>query len=137
MLFTDRLRPTQQFYSVFKISVGALCLISSFSNSAAVFARPKIASTGFASYYSRRFHGKCCTANGEKVNVYTLTAAHRTLPFGSRVRVTNLGNAKSVIVRINDRGPFGGKRIIDLSYSAFQKISKIKKGVIKVRIEVL
>jgi len=137
MLFKDRYRPRQRFYTAVKVSVAALCLISLFPSSTEAFARPKINVTGFASYYSRRFHGKCCTASGEKVNVYALTAAHRTLPFGSRVRVTNLRNSKSVIVRINDRGPYGAKRIIDLSYAAFQKIGKIKKGMIKIRLEVL
>ncbi|MGV3527047.1 MAG: septal ring lytic transglycosylase RlpA family protein [Candidatus Sericytochromatia bacterium] len=92
---------------------------------------------GLASYYSPRFHGTCCTANGERVNIYSMTAAHRTLPFGSRVRVTNLKNGRSVVVRINDRGPYHGSRIIDLSKSAFNSIGRIQKGVIKVKLEKL
>ncbi|PIQ27926.1 septal ring lytic transglycosylase RlpA family lipoprotein [bacterium (Candidatus Blackallbacteria) CG17_big_fil_post_rev_8_21_14_2_50_48_46] len=92
---------------------------------------------GFASYYNARFHGRCCTASGEKVNIYSMTAAHRTLPLGSVVRVTNLRNHKSVVVRINDRGPYGGGRIIDLSVSAFKKIALTHKGLIKVRLQVL
>lgn len=92
---------------------------------------------GLASYYGPTFHGKCCTASGETVNMYSLTAAHRTLPFGSRVRVTNLVNRRSVIVRINDRGPYHGSRIIDLSKSAFDRIAVKDKGVIKVRLELI
>ena len=92
---------------------------------------------GMASYYGPNFHGKCCTASGETVNMYDLTAAHRTLPFGTRVKVTNLKNQRTVIVRINDRGPFHGGRIIDLSTGAFQKIATKNQGVIKVRLAIL
>ena len=92
---------------------------------------------GEASYYGPHFHGKCCTANGERVNMYDLTAAHRVLPFGTRLKVTNLKNKKSVIVRINDRGPFRSARIIDLSLAAFNKIASQKAGVIKVRLELV
>lgn len=104
--------------------------------------RPVIASLlpvreGLASYYGPKFHGKCCTASGETVNMYSLTAAHRTLPFGSRVRVTNLRNRRSIIVRINDRGPYYGSRIIDLSKTAFDRIALKDKGVIKVRLDLV
>ena len=92
---------------------------------------------GMASYYGPNFHGKCCTASGETVNMYDLTAAHRTLPFGTRVKVTNLKNNRAVIVRINDRGPFHGGRIIDLSTGAFQKIATKNQGVIKVSLAIL
>lgn len=92
---------------------------------------------GLASYYSRNFHGKCCTANGERVNVYALTAAHRTLPFGTQVRVTNLTNHRSVVVRINDRGPYQSNRIIDLSKAAFDRIAAKQAGVIKVRLDLV
>lgn len=92
---------------------------------------------GLASYYGPKFHGKCCTASGERVNMYLLTAAHRTLPFGTRVRVTNVENKRSVIVRINDRGPFHGNRIIDLSKGAFDRIALKNSGVVKVRLELL
>ncbi len=91
---------------------------------------------GYASYYGPKFHGRR-TASGEIFNMYAYTAAHRYLPFGTIVRVTNLENGKSVIVRINDRGPFKAGRIIDLSYAAAKKIGMIKKGVVKVKIEVL
>lgn len=91
---------------------------------------------GIASYYDREFHGKR-TASGEIYNMRKCTAAHRTLPFGSIVRVTNLSNGRSVKVRINDRGPFVKGRIIDLSYGAARKLRTIGSGVTKVRIDVL
>ena len=92
---------------------------------------------GYASYYSPRFHGRCCTASGEPVNVYAMTAAHRTLPLGSVVRVTHLKNHRSVVVRINDRGPYGGGRVIDLSLTAFKVLSSTDKGMIRVQLQVL
>lgn len=92
--------------------------------------------TGMASYYGIRFHGKK-TASGEKYDMNELTAAHKTLPFNSVVRVINLSNQKSVTVRINDRGPHIKNRIIDLSKAAAQKIGLIQAGVARVSIEVL
>ena len=92
--------------------------------------------TGAASYYADKFHGRR-TASGENYDKHQLTAAHRTLPFGTRVRVTNKGNGKSVIVRINDRGPFAGKRVIDLSRAAAQSLGMIRSGVAKVQVEIL
>lgn len=91
---------------------------------------------GIASYYGKKFHGRN-TANGEVFNNNALTAAHLTLPFGSKVKVTCLKNGKSVIVRINDRGPHVRGRIIDLSYAAAKKIGLIKLGTTKVKLEVL
>jgi rare lipoprotein A len=93
---------------------------------------------GYASWYGRAFHGKP-TASGERFNMFKLTAAHRTLPFGTIVLVTNLENGRRVVVRINDRGPFVDqkKRIIDLSYKAAKKIGLVKTGVAKVRVDVL
>ncbi|MFN3678319.1 septal ring lytic transglycosylase RlpA family protein [Thermosynechococcus sp.] len=92
--------------------------------------------TGLASWYGPGFHG-ARTANGERFDQEALTAAHRTLPFGTRVRVTNLQNGRSVVVRINDRGPFTGGREIDLSRSAAAAIGLIGVGVGPVRIDVL
>lgn len=89
---------------------------------------------GHASYYADRFHGRL-TANGERFDMHDLTAAHKTLPFGSMVRVTNLSNGKKVLVRINDRGPFIKGRIIDLSLKAAEEIGLLQKGVTNVRLE--
>ncbi|MBK7103768.1 MAG: septal ring lytic transglycosylase RlpA family protein [Ignavibacteriae bacterium] len=91
---------------------------------------------GIASWYGKEFHGKS-TANGETYDKNDFTAAHRTLPFGSIVRVTNSENNKSVIVRINDRGPFAKNRIIDLSQKAAQKIEMISSGSAKVELRLL
>lgn len=92
--------------------------------------------TGLASWYGPGFHGKT-TSSKEIFNMYDLTAAHRTLPFGTHVMVTNLDNGKSAIVRINDRGPFIKGRIIDLSYAAANMLGMIGEGVVTVKIEVL
>ena len=91
------------------------------------------AQTGHASWYKM---GKV-TANGERFDPHGLTAAHRTLPFGTEVKVQNLRNGKSVVVRINDRGPFIKSRMIDLSMGAAQKIGLIQTGTARVQIQVL
>ena len=92
--------------------------------------------TGYASYYADRYHGKK-TASGELYRNNLNSAAHTELPFGAMVRVTNLANGKSVVVKVNDRGAFKSGRIIDLSKSAFSSIANIRDGIIKVKIEVL
>lgn len=93
--------------------------------------------TGVASYYATSFQGKK-TANGEIFNNNKLTAAHLTLPFGTLVKVTNIKTGKWVIVRINDRGPYNRKRIIDVSYRAAKHLGMINgKGIVKVRVEEL
>ena len=94
------------------------------------------ATTGEASWYGPGFYGNL-TANGEVFRPGTLTAAHRTLPFGTKVRVTNLWNGRSTIVRINDRGPFHGRRIIDLAHGAAEQLGLISSGIANVKIEVL
>ena len=91
---------------------------------------------GTASWYGPGFHGRR-TASGEVFDMYDYTAAHPFLPFGTRVRVTNLANHRSVVVRINDRGPHAKNRIIDLSYQAAKKIGMIGPGTAKVRVEVV
>lgn len=91
---------------------------------------------GVASYYADDYHGKQ-TSNGEVFDMNDLTAAHRTFPFGTKVRVTNLENKKSVLVRVNDRGPFKEGRIIDLSLSAAKELDLIRMGTAKVKLEVL
>ncbi|RJP70808.1 MAG: septal ring lytic transglycosylase RlpA family protein [Candidatus Abyssobacteria bacterium SURF_17] len=89
-----------------------------------------------ASWYGRKFHGRR-TASGETYNMHEYTAAHRTLPFGTRVRVTNLRNGRQTLVRINDRGPFVSGRDIDLSYQAAQDLRMIGTGVEKVELEII
>jgi len=96
----------------------------------------RVAQTGIASWYGPGFHGQA-TASGVIYNQYDLTAAHQTLPLGSRVMVTNLNNGKSIEVRVNDRGPFAKGRIIDLSHAAAQSIDMVGPGTAPVRIEVI
>ena len=91
---------------------------------------------GIASYYGKKFHRKL-TANGQKFNMYKVSAAHKTLPLGTRVKVTNLNNGKSIRLTINDRGPFKKGRILDLSYKAAQKLGFVNEGTTKVRIDVI
>ncbi len=92
--------------------------------------------TGGASWYGGKFQGRL-TANGEVFDTNKFTAAHKTLPFNTIVRVTNLSNNKSVLVRINDRGPFVAGRIIDLSRAAAEKIGLVGKGVVQVKLTVV
>ncbi len=89
---------------------------------------------GMASWYGRRFHGKK-TASGELYDMYAMTAAHPTLPIPSFARVTSIVNGRSVVVRINDRGPFHSKRLIDLSYAAAHKLGYLSQGSARVRVE--
>ncbi|PSW14575.1 septal ring lytic transglycosylase RlpA family lipoprotein [Photobacterium rosenbergii] len=91
---------------------------------------------GQASWYGNKYHGKR-TASGERFNMRANTAAHRTLPFGTIVRVTNTANNKSVDVKINDRGPFAKGRVIDLSHRSFAQIGDINKGLAQVKIEII
>ncbi len=91
---------------------------------------------GMASWYGNPYHGRK-TANGERYDMYQMTAAHKTLPFGTVVRVINLENGKKVEVRINDRGPFKKGRIIDLSYASAKKLDMIGPGVVKVKVVVV
>jgi rare lipoprotein A len=96
-------------------------------------AEKKIASYGLASFYA----DGTLTASGEKFDPHELTAAHPTLPFGTRLRVTNVATGRSVIVRVNDRGPFVPGRVVDVSYSAGEMIGIIGRGVAKVKIDVV
>ncbi len=91
---------------------------------------------GIASWYGRKFHGRR-TANGEHFDMYGLTAAHRTLPLPSRVRVTNLETGKSVVVRVNDRGPFADDRILDVSYAAARELGMIDTGTALIEMQTL
>lgn len=91
---------------------------------------------GMASYYAEEFNGRT-TSDGETYDMNKYTAAHRTLPFNTEVRVVNLVSGKSLVVRINDRGPFKDDRIIDLSYQAAKDLELVGSGTTKVRLEVL
>lgn len=91
---------------------------------------------GSASWYGSKYHGRK-TSSGERYNKNDMTAAHKTLPFGTKVKVTNPANDESVILRINDRGPFVGNRIIDVSEAAARKLGMHSKGVARVKVEVI
>jgi len=94
----------------------------------------KFSQTGVASWYGRQFHGRK-TASGETFDMNAMTAAHRSLPLNCYIRVTNRSNGKSVIVKVNDRGPFHGNRVLDLSYGAAKSIGVTNAGTAKVSIE--
>ena len=91
---------------------------------------------GIASWYGRKFHGKP-TSSGERYDMYAMTAAHTILPIPSYARVTNLSNGRSVVVRVNDRGPFHSERIIDLSYAAAYKLGYVNAGSASVEVEAI
>lgn len=95
---------------------------------------PVYRAEGQASWYGQRHHGRR-TASGERFDQHALTAAHRSLPFGSRVKVTHLRSQRSVVVRINDRGPHARGRIIDLSRAAAERLGMLRSGVAPVRVE--
>lgn len=105
--------------------------IYSFKNNA-----KDVKKTSYASYYHDKFNGRK-TANGEIFDNSKFTAANRTLPFGTKVKVTNLNNGKEVIVRINDRGPFHSSRVLDMSKAAFDEIGNIDHGIIPVEYEIV
>jgi rare lipoprotein A len=114
---------------------GALIFTSTFANLQTI-AHEQPAASGIASWYGGQFHGRT-TASGERFDKNGLTAAHPSLPFGSKVRVTNRTNNASVVVRINDRGPFVGNRVIDLSRAAAQAVRLIGPGLAPVELEVI
>lgn len=120
------------FIIVFFSTVAACSTVPMPSNSDAV----GFSESGGASYYAAKYHGRT-TASGEPFNQNNLTAAHKTLPFGVSVKVTNIANNQSVTVKINDRGPFVSGRVIDLSRTAFSKIANLNQGVIQVTIKVV
>ena len=114
-------------------------------SSKAIFIDPKTVNTnvkhkkrmvGISSFYAEDFHGKL-TANGEIYDMYGLTAAHKTLPLNTVARVTNLENGKSLILRINDRGPYIQGRMLDCSYGAAKKLDFIKQGKTKVQVDII
>jgi rare lipoprotein A (peptidoglycan hydrolase) len=110
---------------------------SGYSNRGKMWSGPRIRTHyGVASWYGRKFHGRQ-TANGEVYNMYARTAAHKTLSFGTVVRVTNLRNGRQAIVRINDRGPFINGRDIDLSYGTACNLGMVVTGIEEVRLDIL
>lgn len=118
------------------LSLAVLLAPSTFSLNSIPSAVAASTQSGTASWYGPGFNGRS-TASGEIFNMHDLTAAHKTLPFGSRVKVTNLSNGKSVIVRINDRGPYVHGRVIDLSHAAASKIDLIAPGTAAVQMDIL
>ena len=100
------------------------------------FDKSKKVFRGISSYYGPKFHGKL-TANGEIFDMYGVTAAHKKLPFNTYVRVTNENNNKNLLIRINDRGPYVGDRILDCSYGAAKKLGFVNDGTAPVKIEVV
>jgi rare lipoprotein A (peptidoglycan hydrolase) len=91
---------------------------------------------GVASYYGEKFHGRK-TANGEVFNMYKLTAAHRVLPLGTKIKVTHMSNGHSVVVKVNDRGPFIEGRVLDLSFAAALELEMVSAGTAEVMIEIV
>ena len=128
-------------------AIGLFVLVSTIASAQEIAPRPEPGASRYAhvglhhrgdiaSYYASRFHGRA-TASGDPYDENELTAAHRTLPFGTRVRVTNLMNARSVIVLVTDRGPFAAGRVIDLSRRAAQQLGFLRRGTVRVRLEPL
>ena len=105
-------------------------------NKKSSFNKSKKVYKGISSYYGPKFHGKL-TANGEIFDMYGVTAAHKELPFNTTVRVTNENNGKSILIRINDRGPYVGNRILDCSFGAAKKLGFVGAGTAPVKIEVI
>lgn len=119
-----------------RFSLVIIMLLSTFVMSSFNKATDSDVRKSIASYYHDKFNGRK-TANGEIFSNSKLTAAHKKLKFGTKVKVTNLRNGKSVIVRINDRGPYHSQREIDLSKAAFKKIGNLKKGTMPITYEIV
>lgn len=128
------LRPMRLVRTMLVVLLGFA--FSACTGAGAMTADPGTTATGDASYYADKFIGHT-TANGETYDPEALTAAHRSLPFGTRVRVTRLSTGESVVVRINDRGPFVRGRVIDLSHAAARAIDMMRAGVVPVALEVI
>lgn len=114
----------------------AACLLAGCAGTRSLGSRGAQSESGLASYYAPEFHGRE-TASGETYRKDGLTAAHRTLPFGTRVRVTNIENGRSVVVKVTDRGPYRRERIIDLSRRAARDLQMVRAGVARVRVDVI
>ncbi|ARS36967.1 septal ring lytic transglycosylase RlpA family protein [Pontibacter actiniarum] len=116
-------------------AIAAVCL-SSCASSAPAFGEKGYTEQGKASYYARKFQGRKM-ANGDRYRRGKLTAAHKTLPFGTKVKVTNLQTKETVKVKITDRGPFVSGRVVDLSEAAAKRVGMLKAGVVPVRVKVV
>jgi rare lipoprotein A len=123
-------------YSMFAAGLWLLLLLSSAPAGAQTAIALGHTEVGVASFYHDRFHGRT-TANGERFDQSSYSAAHRTLPFGTKVRVTRVDTGRSVVVTINDRGPFRKGRVVDLSRQAARDLGMIDQGLVKVKVEVL
>mgnify|MGYP001551689512 CR=1 FL=1 len=130
---TIKMKTIGSFFIIALIAVAISCGVTKDNKGKAAFV---FYEKGQASWYGPGFNGKP-TASGEKFDMHKLTAAHKKLPFGTKVRVTNLNNNKRVIVRINDRGPFKKGRVIDLSKKAAMQIDMINDGVVPVKLELV
>ncbi|MDV6317048.1 septal ring lytic transglycosylase RlpA family protein [Idiomarina sp. HP20-50] len=132
---------TKKLYPLKKLTLGTGILMLVLTGCASIPAESPdnlvgTQESGKASYYAMKYQFRT-TASGERYNHFSSTAAHRTLPFGTKVRVTNIANNKSVVVKINDRGPFVDGRIIDLSRSAFDEIADLDLGLIEVTTKIV
>ncbi len=114
----------------------SLTIIALLAGGIPIIAQNNNIEEGLCSYYAEYFHGRQ-TANGERFNMNDLTAAHLSLPFNTKIRVTNLNNQKSVVLRVNDRGPYVKRRILDVSKGAAKLLGMVREGVVKVQIEIL
>jgi rare lipoprotein A len=131
----DIRQPLGFIFAAFLLSIGG-CTLSAPKVSLPPLPDSRLSQTGIASWYGPGFHGKA-TASGEIYNQHDLTAAHQTLPLGTKVLVTNLENGRATEVLVNDRGPFAKNRIIDLSYAAAQTIDMVGPGTALVRLNVI
>lgn len=122
--------------TMFRSALAGICLAAAGADASEARTRDPSYQRGVASYYAHSFHGRTM-ANGQRFNVNSDSAAHRSLPFGTRVRVTNLSNGLYAYVTIRDRGPFVRNRIIDLSPSTASAIGMRQQGISQVRIEVI
>ena len=139
MLFLIKVVGYKRGENILKKIVIFLTLLVTLLFTTNVMAKTKVnqhSTRGEASYYAGFHHGKK-TASGERFNMHSLTAAHRTLPLGSKIKVTNLNNGKEVVVRVNDRGPYAKGRVLDVSLGAAKKLDMIKTGTAKVSIQIL
>jgi len=127
------LRSPKTIFVIFMAAILASCAETAMKGSSGLTGYRE---TGKASYYAAKYQNQQ-TASGERLDNKSYTAAHKNLPFGTKVKVTNIENGKSVVVEINDRGPFVKGRIIDLTRSAFRKIGDLNAGIISVQIEVV